>query len=303
MYITIPNAGKLITQLNIDSNIQSNKSSNKSTGGINFLELLVAILDEKDAKLDFLPQKIERGYEKEAEMDKISLLGYIYGNSIFPLQSLPFLDGEKADLSLGDQKVNEQITSITSLMKPGDEIIFNIDNREILIKKDLQSQVFVCINYKDMESIIKTNEITQTIEKRLNEIKEENKIPKVVQGIGVKEDGPKAEFIVRPEEIIKKIQVNSEKEEILEEIAEIKTVEDIWGKQSLENTEGKGELVEVIRREPKIDNQVRIDTDSIRDRVIEATDGKLEVTSVIRREPKIDNQVRIDTDSIRDRAI
>ncbi len=298
LYITIPNTGELVTELNIDTDIQSNKDIE----GLNFLELLSAVLDRENKELDFSPQKIEKDYKRGVEISNIFLFNYIYSNPIFLPQTLFLLDKEKADILSENQKITEQIVNIVSLMKPGDEIVFNIDDKEILIRKDLQSQVSVLVDYKDVENKIKTTRVLQPIRKDSDKIQEEEKSSKIIQDIQIREDTQKTRFSAKIEEISEKFQIKDKRDEILEGITGDKVFKDIANEKILKDSDNdkksieqvktinREEIVQEIVNEPKVTQKGIEVTKVLRDREPAEqvkTINREEIVQEIVNEPKV----------------
>ncbi|MBC7321285.1 hypothetical protein H5T89_11655, partial [bacterium] len=149
--MAIPIVEKLIRQLGIDLDTQSYKNNK----GLSFLEVLNAKLDGEDVELVFPLQKIEKGAKKiEIDNNIYYLFNYVYSNPTFFPQVSSLLGKEEINLLLKNQEVTKQIADIISLMRPGDEVSLNVDNREIVLKKDLQSQVYILVNDKDFEDEI-----------------------------------------------------------------------------------------------------------------------------------------------------
>ena len=124
-----------------------------------FIKILLAKLGINETEVSLSDSsKEDKVEETKLKLDPINSLALpVTYNLLFPFQIISSLDTldkiEKEDLLKLLESYNspEEFFSIISKMKPGDEVIFRINDREIIIKKISQSQTSISESVGELE--------------------------------------------------------------------------------------------------------------------------------------------------------
>ena len=124
-----------------------------------FIKILLAKLGINETEVSLSDSsKEDKVEETKLKLDPINSLALpVTYNLLFPFQIISSLDTldkiEKEDLLKLLESYNspEEFFSIISKMKPGDEVIFRINDREIIIKKISQSQTSISESVGEFE--------------------------------------------------------------------------------------------------------------------------------------------------------